>query len=75
MANRNIDALIQVLKSRSDEVAGIGLDASERKVIVELAHVSLGLLHQLLTDINRCADALEVLATDRRTARSGEKWP
>ena len=64
--SQNIDALIGVLKSRTTEVAGAELDPTERAVIVELATCGLELLRQLLLDINRCADALEILATDRK---------
>jgi hypothetical protein len=66
VGDRNINALCDILKVRCQEA-----DA-ERAVVSELGHTSIELLRQLLTDINRCADALEVLA---RTARKGESWP
>ena len=73
--SRNINALVDVLKSRAEQVVGSDLKDSEKAVAFELATVGIELLRQLLLDINRCADALETLAIDRRTARSGEKWP
>ena len=74
--SRNIDAMVDVLKSRATEVADDCMrPASERAVIADLAICGLELLRQFLLDINRCADALEILATDRKTARAGEKWP
>lgn len=73
--SRNVNALIDTLTDRVTEVAGAELDPAECAVIVELATCGIELLRQLLLDINRCADALEILAADRKTARSGEKWP
>ena len=73
--SRNINALVDVLKSRTEQFAGADLNDPERATVVELATVGLELLRQLLIDINRCADALETLAIDRQTARSGDKWP
>jgi hypothetical protein len=67
MGNRNIDPLIDVLKSRCSQFAGEELPANERAVIVELGTVGLELLRQFLTDVSRCVDALEILAQDRLT--------
>jgi len=60
--SRNINALIDVLKSRAEQIAGSDLNDPDRAAVVELATVGLELLRQTLLDINRCADALEWLA-------------
>jgi hypothetical protein len=73
-SRRNINALVDVFKSRV-EIVGAELPDSERAIVQELATAGLELLRQFLLDVNRCADALETLATDRRTARSGKQWP
>ena len=57
--SRNINALVDVLKSRAEQFAGSDLNDPERATVVELATVGLELLRQLLIDINRCADSLE----------------
>jgi hypothetical protein len=60
--SRNINALVDTLKDRVSAVAGADLEPIERDVIVQLSHIGLELLRNLLLDINRCADASEVLA-------------
>jgi hypothetical protein len=51
-----------MLKDHVSAVAGADLEPVERDVIVQLSHIGLELLRNLLLDINRCADASEVLA-------------
>jgi hypothetical protein len=60
--SRNINALVDTLKDHVSAVAGADLAPVERELIVQLSHIGLELLRNLLMDINRCANASEVLA-------------
>lgn len=74
--SQNTDGMIEILVGRVTEATHNCMrPASERALIIDVETYGLELLRQFLLDINRCADALEILATDRKTARAGEKWP
>jgi len=66
MSAMNINALVDSLKNNV-KLVGADLPASERLNAQSLAVVGLELLRQFLFDVNRCADALEVLADAHRT--------
>jgi hypothetical protein len=61
--SRDIQASMMVIRDLADKVAGSELPDAERETVKILAGAGLTLLERLLLDVNRIADALEVLAT------------
>lgn len=53
MSERDINANIEVLKQRIQQIAGADLPTAEREVAQELAIADLELLRGLLLDINK----------------------
>lgn len=60
--SREINANMDALQNFAKEMAGATLPEKDRVVVQMLAEVGLALLRQFLLDINRIADAAEILA-------------
>jgi hypothetical protein len=60
--SRDITANLALVRDLADKVAGSDLPEAEREMVKVLVSAGLALLERALLDLNRAADALEVIA-------------
>lgn len=65
--SRDITANLALIRDVADKAAGSELPDAEHEMVKVLCNAGLSLLERALLDLNRIADALEVIAMHERS--------